>query len=184
MSNKLIMIQDDDRNPRDDDNLTKMVCFHKRYNLGDKHDYDTNDYNSWEELKEAIMKKEDVAIIEPLYLYDHSGITISTTPFSCRWDSGQVGFVFVTKENARKNFLVKKVTKKIIQQCETVLKGEVEEYDICLRGECYGYILQDEDGEEIDSCWGFLGSDYKTNGMADNISRELLENVTVEFKYD
>ena len=31
-----------------------------------------------------------VAIVQPLYLYDHGGITMNTTGFSCSWDSGQV----------------------------------------------------------------------------------------------
>ena len=37
-----------------------------------------------------------------------------------------------------------------------MLEGEVECYDLYLRGECYGYRLF-KDGEEEDSCWGFLG---------------------------
>ena len=81
--------------PREWDNLGTMVCFHKRYDLGDKHDYDENNYDSWDELKEDIIKQENVHTILPLYLYDHSGITMNTTGFSCRWDSMRVGFIFV-----------------------------------------------------------------------------------------
>ena len=32
----------------------------------------------------------------------------------------------------------------------------METYDCYLRGECYGFIIE-KNGEEIDSCWGFLG---------------------------
>jgi hypothetical protein len=35
--------------------------------------------------------EEKGTIIKGLFLYDHSGITISTGRFSCPWDSGQVG---------------------------------------------------------------------------------------------
>ena len=38
--------------PREWDNMCQMICFHKRYNLGDKHDIDHGDYNGWNELKE------------------------------------------------------------------------------------------------------------------------------------
>ena len=42
------------------------------------------------------------------------------------------------------------------EKAENRLHSEVETYDQYLRGECYGFQLY-EDGEEIDSCWGFLG---------------------------
>ncbi|SNS23209.1 hypothetical protein SAMN05446037_1006135 [Anaerovirgula multivorans] len=43
----------------------------------------------------------EYAVILPLYLYDHSGITMSSSPFSCQWDSVQVGWIFCTKERFR-----------------------------------------------------------------------------------
>jgi hypothetical protein len=39
--------------------------------------------------------------------------------------------------------------------------SELKEYNSWLAGECYGYILADEDtGQEIDSCWGFIGWEW------------------------
>lgn len=52
---------------------------------------------------------EDYAVILPLWLYDHSGITMSVgsggggNPFADRWDSGCVGFAAVTKQLALEN---------------------------------------------------------------------------------
>ena len=70
----------DPLNPRTEfDNLGKMVCFHDRYDLGDKdHGINHNDFNSWKEMFDHIKRTEIVAVILPLYLYDHSGITISS----------------------------------------------------------------------------------------------------------
>jgi len=82
-------------NPRDWDNLTVMVAFHRRYNFGDKHAYRQEDYSSWDGLKQAIEEQYHPLIIEPLFAYIHSGVVLSTTPFSDSWDSGQVGFVFI-----------------------------------------------------------------------------------------
>lgn len=45
-----------------------------------------------------ILDSLDKYIILPLFLYDHSGITISTGPFSCPWDSGQVGWIYAEKK--------------------------------------------------------------------------------------
>ena len=155
------IIQDNDpESPREWDNMGTMVCFHPDYVLGDKHDYKKRDYSSWAELLEAIIKNENVAVILPLYLYDHSGITISTSPFSCPWDSGQVGFIFVTKETVRKELNVKRVTRTIQDNVSKVLIGEVETYDQFLTGDVYGYRITDtETDEELDSCWGFYGQD-------------------------
>jgi len=160
-----IVFFNDDYNPRtEQDNLTKMVCFHKRYDLGDEHEYNQNDYDSWEELKESIEENEDVLLIKPLYLYDHSGLTVSTKPFSCPWDSGQIGWVYITQEQADLMGTSK-------EDFERILLNEVEEYDKFLRGEVYGYIIT-ENGEEVDSCGGFIGSNPHTNGMLDEIDEK------------
>jgi hypothetical protein len=170
VGNYLIEIFPDNNpdDPRNWDNLGKMVCFHKRYSLGDNHDYNHSDYNSWDEMEKAIVKNENVAVILPLYLYDHSGITISTTSFSCRWDSGQIGFIYVSKEDVLKEFGGRIVTKKLKEKAEAILKGEVKTYDQYLVGDVYGYKISKvsiceqghEHKEEIDSCWGFYGEDY------------------------
>jgi hypothetical protein len=170
----LEVVQDEyTSSPRRDDNLSTMVCFHPRYNFGDKHNYKHGDYSSWKGMETAIQKNEDAAILLPLYLYDHSGQTISTTPFSCPWDSMQIGFVFVSKIKLRKEYSVKRITKEVIEKATKVLLAEVEIYDQYIRGEVYGYTLLDENGEFEDSCYGFIGSDIKTNGILDSIGAEL-----------
>jgi len=97
-----IEIHDDESasSPREWDNMTTMICMHGSLSLGDKHGYGSNDFYGWEGLKERLKKDYDiVSEILPMYMYNHSGITISTTPFSCRWDSGQIGWVFISQNN-------------------------------------------------------------------------------------
>jgi len=157
-----VILDEDPYNPRDNDNLGTMVCFHGRYNLGDKnHGIDHNMFGGWGEMSAYIVKKEKVAVILPLYLYDHSGITISTSPFSCPWDSGSIGFIFVSKEKVRKEFSRKRMSKKLIQRMKEYLKSEVETYDQYLTGDCYGFRITDtETDEEMDNCWGYYGEEY------------------------
>jgi len=169
--------------PRHDDNLGTMVCFHNRYILGDVNDYDLNDYSGWKEMEQAIIKNENPAILLPLYLYDHSGITIYHTPFSCRWDSVQVGFLFVSKETLRKEYSVKRITKKVKETAMQVLLGELETYDQYIRGYVYGFVLEDAEGDEIDSCWGFYGDDVTKNGILDNINDEELKSLILEEEF-
>ena len=173
--NRLKLVQDSSpESPRTWDNLGTMVCFHNRYDLGDNHNYNSDDYNSWEEMKKAIIKEENTAVILPLYLYDHSGISISTGAFSCRWDSGQIGFIFVSKEKALEEFGGKIVTAKLKEKLERILDGEVETYDQYVRGDVYGFQIVDEDDDVVDSCYGFYGYNHKESGMLDYIDFELL----------
>lgn len=192
---KITIEQDNDpESPREWDNAGTMVCSHRRYSLGDiqlKEDRADN----WTEARayyfqekyvtglklsnqyqeEGHMNEKDVAAVTrwidnniiylPLYLYDHSGITMNTTGFTCGWDSGTVGFIYITKEQARKEWGIKKFTKKELDRVCTYLKGEVETYDQYLTGEVYGYTIEAPDGEDIGSCWGFFGSDHFTNGI-------------------
>jgi hypothetical protein len=124
-----VFYENSPENPREWDNLGTMVCFHPRYNLGDKHSYDKRS-----ELKNDIMENENVHTILPLYLYDHSGITISTSPFSCQWDTTQVGFIFISKEKVKSEGIDE-------TKVEEYLKNEVKTYDQYLRGEVYGYEI-------------------------------------------
>jgi hypothetical protein len=154
---------DSTESPRDWDNLGTMVCFHNRYDLGDKHNYNSNDYNGWDEMEKDIIKRENVGVILPLYLYDHSGITMNTTGFSCNWDSGRVGFIFISKQKMFQEYGGKIVTQKLKDRVEGYLKGEVETYDQYLTGDVYGYkvfkVENGEEEEELNSCWGFYGED-------------------------
>jgi hypothetical protein len=167
---ELEVVQDTEpMNPRTDwDNLGTMVCFHKRYDLGDKTDYRSKDYDSWDELKEGIVKNEGEVTILPLYLYDHSGITISTSPFDCNWDSGQIGFIFVSKYKIKKEGIDE-------TKVEEYLKGEVETYDQYLTGEVYCYEVYEietcDKGHEhktlVESCGGYFGEEEcKSEGQS------------------
>jgi len=150
-------------NPREDfDNFGTMVCFHKRYTLGDKHDLQSYDFNSWLEMEGYLIKHYD-AIILPIYMYDHSGITIRTYPFECRFDSGQIGFIFVSKEQARKELNKKRLMKKDIKKIEEMLNNEVKYYDKYLRGDFYGFVIDSNEGNHSDSCWGFDNYEYMIN---------------------
>ena len=92
----------------------------------------------------------------PLYLMDHSGLAMQTTSFNDPWDSGQVGWIYVSKEDALKEFSSEKMTGAIRKKAEDLMRSEVAAYDSYLRGECYGFELY-KNGELTDSCWGFMG---------------------------
>lgn len=154
-------------NPREWDNLGTMVCWHSRYRLGDvdgeKAYANVQDFRHW-------VEEQDVIIL-PLYLYDHSGITMNTTGFYSPWDSGQVGFVYVERETLRKE----KLDDRSDSEIEDYLRSEVDTYDHYLRGEVYGFWIESPEGENIDSCWGFFDSDDAINEAKALIDGEVTE---------
>jgi hypothetical protein len=81
---------------------------------------------------------------------DHSGISMQTHPFGCGWDSGQVGFIYATREL---------LELEEIKDPKTFLENEVKTYNYYLTGECYGYIIKNNSGDELGACWGFYGEE-------------------------
>lgn len=152
-------------NPREDDNFGRMVCFHKRYDLGDKTEYKSSDFESWAELKEQLVK-DGAKVILPLYLYDHSGITMSTKPFGCNWDSGQVGFIYCIEDDM--DLSCYGVDE---ERAQVLMEGEVEIYDKYLCGEVYGFqmfevnkcSLGHEHKELLESCYGYYSEEDAEN---------------------
>jgi len=146
-----ILIEQDDNpiNPRmENANLGIMLCKHRRYNLGDD-----VDANKDEVLNMLAGKIKDVVVL-PLYLLDHSGITMNTTGFSCPWDSGLVGCIYADYNKIRSWYGVKKVTKNLIEKVKDMFRSEVKEYDNYISGNVYCYTIL-KDNEEMDSCGGY-----------------------------
>jgi len=158
---RLRIEQDDDpTSPREHDNLGIMVCFHKRYNLGDKTELKSEMFDGWDELRQHLVDEEGALHVLPLYLYDHSGITMNTTGFSCGFDSSQVGFIYTTRKLLDDTGVADDVA-------EEQLKGEVGVYDQYLTGDVWSYTVYvvhtcdmgHEHEEILDSCCGFYGQD-------------------------
>jgi len=135
---------EDPQDPLEDDRLGTMAFCHQRYSLGDKN------FSSFEEISSQEDYKNGISL--PIYMYDHSGYTIRTTPFSCPWDSGLVGYIYVSKEKIRKEFNVSRVTKKIQEKVLDILVAEVAIYNAYLEGEVYEWRVDNEDC----GCGGYI----------------------------
>jgi hypothetical protein len=164
-------------NPREWDNLSTMICFHRRYTLGDKHTYNHNDYNGWDEMEKDIIRKENVGVILPLYLYDHSGITISTKPFHCNFDSGQIGFIYVSRKTIFENIRgYKTLTKKVKEIITERLLNELKCYDQYLQNEVYSFEIVKDD-ERVEYCGGYYDLDECIKEGIDMVNDLINENV-------
>lgn len=150
----------DAESPREWDNAGIMVCWHSRYSLGDKHDY----LSPEEFLKYAERELDDtdekILVMLPLHLLDHSGIRMSVRSFDHLYmgmDSGQVGWIYITEGKARREWGKDLSPLELTEIATKYLTSEVKIYNSYLSGEVYGYAVSDPQGEEVDSCWGFIG---------------------------
>jgi len=182
--------------PREWDNLGTMACFNRNYNLGDKHDFNSVE-EMWMGLAEEagiydteVLEEMEMVNIEkivynnyvvlPLYLYDHSGITMSTKPFSCPWDSGQVGIIYVSNEKAKKElgFNTDSYYKEGLTAAE-ILIGEVETYDKYISGKVYGYNVEPTHRNKSidcdDSCWGYFDYEHMVSEAKQAIDYSIKE---------
>ena len=175
--------------PRSWDNLGTMLCCHRDYRLGDcntnreteqqlakicrkygKSDEEIDEMTFAEEVQ-FILNQDDVCGF-PLWLYDHSGISMSTTRQSA-WDSSFVGLIFVEKDS----YLAQMGLKEDIYwkvRAEKALESEIEIYSDFLEGNVYQWALYeptiiitqsmdgkelsrkiDEEGEKVDGIGGY-----------------------------
>lgn len=146
---------EDCSDPRENDNAGTIATWHRRYRLGD--------VQPREDPETYIKGLPKGSIVLPVYMYDHSGIALSTGrggQFSDSWDSGQLGIIWISPAKIRECWMVKRITKKTRERVIEGLHAEIEEYSKYVSGECYGYVITDPDGETIDSWWGFIGYEY------------------------
>lgn len=141
-----LFVDEDPQSPREDDNVGEILYTSTRYNLGDRR-------STREEMDRIVESSDNIYL--PVYAYIHSGTRLNTTGFSCPWDSGQCGIIWCTKERAVKEWGNKRFTKTVQDKALKCLACEIETLDQYFNGEIVGFTVEDPDGEDIDSCWGF-----------------------------
>ena len=154
-------------NPREEwDNLGILFADHRRYDLGDsekilgfqKSSF-REAFESWSEIEEHLEGYHGALYALPVYMMDHGSVALSTSSYACKWDSGRVGVIYTTTENLMKIMGTTDVTEERVHE---ILRGEIDTYSSYLNGDVYGYVIKDEDGEQLDSCWGFIGDEDKS----------------------
>ena len=148
-------------NPREDDNLGTLIAFHSIYNYSDNNDW------TKEELLEHIQKEDILSL--PVYMYEHSGIALRTTPFNCKWDSGQIGYIFVSHAE-----IIECFGKLNLDQAGKNLIAEIDEFSEYCNGEVYGYQIYNKgesrhDSDDVESCWGYIGYDHIKETVEDEL---------------
>lgn len=139
----------DGESPREWDNLGTMVCSHNSYSLGDTQATNLGAYDNWDDwLQGEVIDEDDEEnyVYLPLYLFDHSGLSMNTIGYSCGWDSGQVGWIY-----ARKDYLMKEVgrSEKELFSTDAHREPDVNEHvQIGGIGSDWGKVIE-KDGDKL-----------------------------------
>lgn len=160
-------------NPRGDVmGFGTWASFHPNYDFNES-ELRESWFDDWDEMYQYIMAPDDKEFSEylgegmgalaalPVYMFDHSGLSFSTGEFSCRWDSGQIGFIYATKGDI-KNW---DMDEQDIPAIKAMLREAIEVYDQWQRGELWEYCVYVSTeslavGEEtLDAVSGFFSNE-------------------------
>ena len=200
-------------NPRVNGEFGHMLCWHRRANFGsepldfnmtertqmevhfarvladelnlsDEQRYNVEAYCPLDRMINTLVKRKK-AVVLPIYLFEHSGMSISTTrgyfdaidPGS--WDHGQSGIIYATETEIKK-WLGKPgdLTDEDMKVARDELADIVRIYDMYLNGEAYCFNLYNRETEEnIDSCGGIYAENDK------DLKKAIREIVPEEYAY-
>lgn len=151
---------DDYREDDDDAEFGTFVAGHRRINLGDL---------NGDEGEEFMADLEEGALKIAIYAYEHGDIALSTSPFSCPWDSGQVGWWVFTSNNLVEIYGAD--TEDTRQKATAGVEATVSFKNDIYSGNVWGFEIGE--GKEVsDSCWGFVG-DMAPESMKEHIPDNL-----------
>lgn len=146
----------------------KLCSFNPRSNLKQQNEFDTP-----EDVVEFCLENDYVALM--LHRYEHGQVmfTAGTVgdkpgyPYNDQWDAGIDGFILIPNEGYE-------------QPAIEVANSYLSTVSDWCNGSIYGYTIEDDDGEELDSCWGFIGYDHveqsateAANGIAEQLPKQL-----------
>lgn len=99
--------------------------------------------------------------------------SLSVEGYRCPWDSCSGAGVLIYRGD-----------KSDLPNPERTARAIVAEYTAWCNGDCYGFRLIDEDGEEVDSRWGFIGSEWAAEGIREHVDCTDAEWDAIEFEGD
>lgn len=123
-------------------------------------------------VKRAIAYVEKNYVYEFVGLYDHSGLSVSHCGRNYSgWDHGVVGCHYIELDELQATGID---SDDLRATATKILEGELQEYDNYVSGRVIGFIHYDDQGEETDSCWGFLVDDFRAKTLVEAVRDNLV----------
>lgn len=97
---------------------------------------------------DLLKKYKKTHWIFPMEAYIHSGVVLALSGEGNfpdrRWDVSQLGYVFAAKSEWR-----------LSAKAREAALAHIEDWNRYLLGDVWGYVIEDDDGTHVDSCWGY-----------------------------
>lgn len=113
-------------------------------------------------------------VILPVYIYSHSGETISTTPFGDPWDSWQCGCAFIEKRDIDELGIS-------LEEAEKIINQRVDEFDQILTG---SIMVLDEIIVTLNADGSILDKEYENTSWIYPSDAEKEIEVEDDYCYD
>lgn len=103
----------------------------------------------------GLRRKLDVGLAFFLDYFEHGQCVWSLAGDGpqCQWDTERRAGILIWEHSP------KEMGAKDRESRAKDARDFLETYTAWCNGECYGWSIEDEDGEHIDSCWGYYGND-------------------------
>jgi len=178
---KITTFCEERESPRLDFRVGNILSYHRRYRFTDNDLIGTaldiaenvlDIYGMDDEKVEDYLRIEYKAqYVFPLYMYDHGQIDLSLGEYNCRFDSGKVGYFYIT-ESADLD-----TTEMSLEEIKSMVEAELDEYVKWINGETYAYRI-----EEIKECSHCGGCEYGEPYYNSCYEAESLEDAMDEAK--
>ena len=124
------------------------------------------DKSPWNEIQVAFREHvHDYIHLLPLYKYEHSGVSYSVKPFKSIWDSGQIGYVYLSKDEFEDS-----------QRARQRIDAAIKEFSSWANGEVYRWQVKHQKDGFIDGCGGYIGDhEYVWSEGERNLTRIVSE---------
>lgn len=148
------------------DSMDLFGTFYVGTRFSDKYgDLGGGTFTTADDVNELIAEKKPRVFL-PLYAYIHSGVSLRLGRFDglvpqghAEFDSGVIGFVYVTSEKIRESYGVTRITKAVLEKARKLLESEVNLWNSYFAGDVYGWEIRDTENGNIliESCYGYYG---------------------------
>lgn len=115
-----------------------------------------DDFTNFYDFLEALNESKEYKYY-PIYAFIHSGIALSTEPFTgpdARWDSGMFALARVKRLDTE-------------EATDEVFKGDFKDMEAYIIGEIYGFKILDETGMIVECIGGYQGENIEEDILVD-----------------
>jgi len=154
------------------DNVGIINCFHKRRDIGDRHDHRHDEFDGWEEFGRHLAEAHGAIHLRPVMLIEHSGTRLYIgTEKRCEFDSGRVGWVYATRGRYAEAYGEEWADlPEQRERLDWAFSVEIDALNDYMNGAVYAYVIEklnvregEWEGEE--SCHGHYGEFTEEEAM-------------------